>query len=178
MKTYKKYLLETTFLGALEFGEGDDGQPPDNVHMGLRYQRAPYKNRLTNYNTTWAVDDTEDFKWDWFWGCKSMEDPGNLHATIKGLEKIYPRQRLLKHFNTQPLTPKQVDKINIAKNEPERNPGQRLLGDPDVDVIVKVDPDPKVQKTAIIQKNTLKNKIKDSIESRIDRLLNEGENKK
>lgn len=117
MKLHRKYLKETVVVGNYPDTGGiasDDDMPPGNINYGPRYERKPYSNKLTGYNSIWDVDDSDNWMWNWFENSTGMEDRDNYSDTLKKLAPLYG-DRLMLH--TKSKSDAQRDKDLRAMNK-------------------------------------------------------------
>ncbi len=69
----------------------DDDRPPGNILIGVKYKPIDYFNRLTSFNRNWDMD-TGEWLWNHFENAGGQDDFENYSETLKGLEKLLPKE--------------------------------------------------------------------------------------
>jgi len=108
MKSYEKYLKESTFYFGPDFIAGDDDFPTGNILIGDKYKKVDYYNRLTSFNKKW-VPDLGDWKWDIFGAASGQESKDVYHDSLKKTSKAPELKdiasRLFAHMTNKPPVP-------------------------------------------------------------------------
>lgn len=91
-----EFLEETTYSGGYPDDgiggvAGDDDRPPGNIVYGEKYKRTPYFNKLTTFQDSWEVDNS-DWTWDEFENSQGMEDFINYHNSLDSMKDLFPKE--------------------------------------------------------------------------------------
>lgn len=117
----------------------DDDRPPGNIVYGEKYKRTPYFNKLTDFQDSWELDDS-DWKWDEFELSGGMEDENNYSDTIKSMKELFPKETWKNIWKRmKPVSKAQATQGFIDAGQPWRKGGKEGQTGYDKDPHVDID---------------------------------------
>lgn len=163
-----EFLNETTYSrGYPDNGTGistDDDRSPGNIVYGEKYKRTPYFNKLTDFQDSWELDDS-DWKWDEFENSMGMEDFENYSNTLMSMKDLFPKETWKRIWAKMKQVPDDLTTLRFKQaGQPWRKGGEDQVGvDKEAHVEIDAKKDGAEFKDAEVKNESLLNRIDDII---------------